>query len=348
MHTPWTLLGAVDRFVRLHFFGFTALLVLLGAASVMPDPPPGRLFLLLVVGLCFHDFAYVFNDVIDLPVDRTHPDRRLDYLVRGVITPRQALAFSFLQIPLAMGLAVWAGAGADALMCLAAGFVLMTVYDLWGKKCPIPPLTDLAQGLAWGSLAFLAALTLATEVNLLTWVAALHGAMFIFLINGVHGGLRDLDNDLARGRSTTASYFGARPFRERAPLPRSLRWFAMSIQLGLSATHFLPILTGDLVLTPFGSWALMVVLLGLEGVCIHFMLRVFEIHDPRWGQNFRVHLGLLQIPPMVLFSAHMSLWATLLVFLTMAWALLFLPVTREVAARTLARLLRMARRVHHG
>lgn len=348
MHTLWMLLGAVDRFVRLHFFGFTALLTLLGAASVRPNPPLDGLLLLVVVALCFHDFAYVFNDVIDLPVDRTHPDRQRDYLVRGVITPRQALFFSFVQIPLAMGVAWWAGAGADALVCLAAGFVLMTVYDLWGKKCPIPPLTDLAQGMAWGSLAFVAALTLTGEVNMLTWVAALHGAMFIFLINGVHGGLRDLDNDLARGRTTTASYFGARPFRERAPLPRSLRWFAMSIQLGLSVAHFLPILTGDLALEPLGLGLLIVVLLGLEGVCIHFMLRVFDVHAPRWGQDFRVHLGLLQVPPMVLFSAHMSLWLTLLVFLTMAWALLLLPVTREVFARALAHLLGMARRVRRG
>ena len=348
MHTPWTRLGAVDRFVRLHFFGFTALLLLLGAASVTPDPPLGRLILLLGVGLCFHDFAYVFNDVIDLPVDRTHPDRQLDYLVRGVITPRQALVFCFLHIPLGMGLALWAGAGADALICLALGFVLMTVYDLWGKKCPIPPLTDLAQGIAWGSLAVFAALTLAAHVNALTWVAALHGAMFIFLINGVHGGLRDLDNDLARGRSTTASYLGARPVREQVPLSRSLRWFAMSIQLGLSVVHLSPILTGDLVLTPFALWALTVALLVLEGMCIHFMLRVFAVHDPRWGQDFRVHLGLLQVPPMLLFSAHMSAWLTLLVFLTMAWALLFLPVTREVVARTLARLPGMARRMHHG
>lgn len=345
MHTPWTPFRAIDRFVRLHFFGFTALLLLLGAASVLPDPPIGRLLLLLGVGLCFHNFAYVFNDVIDLPVDRTHPDRQLDYLVRGDITSRQALVFSFLQIPLAMGLARWAGAGADALLCLAAGFVLMTVYDLWGKKCPIPPLTDLAQGIAWGSLAVFAALALAAEINSLTWVAALHGAMFIFLINGVHGGLRDLDNDLARGRSTTASYLGARPVHEQVPLSRSLRWFAMSIQLGLSVVHVLPVLTGTLALTPFGFWALIAMLLGLEAVCIHFMRRVFDVHHPRWGQDFRVHLGILQVPPMVLFAAHMSPWLTLLVFLTMAWALLFLPVTREVVARTLARLLGMAR---HG
>lgn len=348
MHSPWTRLRAVDRFVRLHFFGFTALLLLLGAASVIPDPPLGRLLLLLGVGLCFHDFAYVFNDVIDLPVDRTHPDRQLDYLVRGVITPGQALVFCFLQIPLAVGLALWAGAGADALICLSLGFVLMTVYDLWGKKCPIPPLTDLAQGIAWGSLSVFAALTLAAHVNWWTWVAALHGAMFIFLINGVHGGLRDLDNDLARGRSTTASYLGARPVREQVPLSRSLRWFAMSIQLGLSVVHLSPLVTGDLVLTPIALWGVSVTLLVLEGMCIHFMLRVFAVHDRRWGQDFRVHLGLLQVPPMVLFSAHMSPWLTLLVFLTMAWALLLLPVTRDVVARTLARLPGRARGMRHG
>lgn len=328
-----TLLRAIDRFVRLHFLGFTALLLLLGARSVEADPSLGELATLLVIGLCFHDFAYVFNDVIDLPVDRTHPDRQADYLVRGVISPGQALAFSLVQIPIALGVAWWMGAGPAALACLLIGFALMAVYDLWGKRCPIPPLTDLAQGLAWGSLALFAALALGHQPNLLTLVATLHGVLFIFLINGVHGGLRDLDNDLARGRLTTASYFGAKP---GAPISASLRRFALSIQVAMILTNLAPLLLGSLGFTGPRGVIVSALVVGLSLACLVYMARVFHVTDPRWARDFRIHLALLQVPPMVMFGAAMSPGLVALMFGTMAWSFMFLDVTWEIA-RDLAR-----------
>lgn len=325
---PLGLLRALDRFVRLHFFGFTALLILLGACSVEPDPGAASIATLLAIGLCFHNFAYVFNDVIDLPVDRTHPDRQTDYLVRGVITPGQALAFSLVQIPIALGLAAWSGAGLPAMTVLLVGFGLMTVYDLWGKRCPIPPLTDLAQGLAWGSLALFAALALGHEPTLLTWVAALHGVGFIFLINGVHGGLRDLDNDLARARLTTASYFGARPGQ---PIGASLRRFALTIQLAMIVVNLIPLLVGAFELSRLASLIVGALVVVLSLACLVYMVRVFHVTDPRWARDFRVHLGLLQLPPMVMFAAHMAIGPALLMFGTMIWAFLFLDITWAVA-----------------
>ncbi len=332
MPAPFAWLRAIDRFVRLHFFGFTALLLLLGACSVDPDPSPGSLALLLAIGLGFHNFAYVFNDVIDLPVDRTHPDRQADYLVRGVISPGQALAFALAQIPIALGLAWWLGAGAPAIGVLLVGFACMTVYDIWGKRCPIPPLTDLAQGLAWGSLALFAALALGHSPNLLTWVAVGHGVGFIFLINGVHGGLRDLDNDLARSRLTTASWFGARPGR---PIGRSLRRFAMAIQIAMIAINLVPLATGAFELARLATVVVSGLVVGLSLACLVYMVRVFHVTDPRWARDFRIHLGLLQLPPMVMFAAHMAIGPALLMFATMIWAFSFLDVT-WVVLRTLS------------
>lgn len=332
-----TLLRAIDRFVRLHFLGFTALLLLLGACSVETRPSPGALGLLLLIGLCFHNFAYVFNDVIDLPVDRTHPDRQDDYLVRGDVSPGQALAFSIAQIPLALLLAWWMGAGVAALLVLTAGFALMTVYDVWGKRCPIPPLTDLAQGLAWGSLALFAALALGHAPTLTTAVATLHGVLFIFLINGVHGGLRDLDNDLARGRITTASYFGAAPGQ---PLPPALRRFAMRIQIAMVLTNLAPLVLGSFGFAPLRHAIVLVLVVAVSLACLVYMARVFHVTDPRWQRDFRVHLALLQVPPMLLFGAAMPPALVALMFGTMAWSFLFLDVTWQLARELVAKVTR--------
>ncbi|MCA9684136.1 MAG: UbiA prenyltransferase family protein [Myxococcales bacterium] len=338
-----SLLRAIDRFVRLHFLGFTILLLLLGASSVEPSLGRegmrlGTLVALMLVGLCFHNFAYVFNDVIDLPVDRTHPDRQDDYLVRGTISVQAALGFSLAQIPLALVITWLAGGGLVAMAYLLVGFGFMTVYDLWGKRCPVPPVTDLCQGIAWGSLAPYAAVVLGHQPNLLTWVGGLHGLGFIFLINGVHGGLRDLDNDLARGRLTTASFFGARPASEGKGLPLGLRAFAMSIQLGLIALGLLPLLLDHPRLDPGLRTAAFVAVGAIELVCLIHMLRVFRWGHPCWGRDFRVHLGLLLVPPIILFAFHVDLALALFMLGATFWPFLFLDIAHQLLDELRSRL----------
>jgi 4-hydroxybenzoate polyprenyltransferase len=114
-----------------------------------------------------------------------------------------------LQIPITFLITWWVDGGLWAFVTLIVGFVFMTIYNLYGKRCPVPMLTDAAQGISWGSLVIYGSLTATGEVNSLSFVAASFGFAFLFLINGVHGGLRDLGNDLERECSTTAIYFGA-------------------------------------------------------------------------------------------------------------------------------------------
>lgn len=148
------------RFIRFPVIGASALLPLVGAATVAPHLPTGQIAALLSIAVTFHIYAYVLNDVADLPVDRTEPLRSAYPLVRGTIQPGQALAFALLQIPLALALTAWRGGGPFAYAALTASFGLMTVYDLWGKRLRFGPLTDLIQGLSWGAhLIYGAALT---------------------------------------------------------------------------------------------------------------------------------------------------------------------------------------------
>ncbi|HME69055.1 MAG TPA: UbiA family prenyltransferase, partial [Myxococcota bacterium] len=220
----------LDRFVRLHYFGFTSMLILLGAAAVSPvtDPAaastnsgPDKFLVggLLLVGLCFHIYSYVLNDVIDLDLDRTQRRRRLDPLVRGFVSREVALAFALLQFPLAFLLTLHLVhfqliANTPAFTALGVGFLLILVYNLWGKVCPFPPFTDLIQGLGWGSLVLVGALVADkhTDLNQLldrTGPLLAYATGFILLINGVHGGLRDLWTDKEQKKITTALFFGA-------------------------------------------------------------------------------------------------------------------------------------------
>ena len=329
----WQIVGSVDRFVRLHFWGFTFFLVLLGATSVSPHLTTWQMALTVTVAALFHNFAYVFNDVVDLPVDRTQPSRRQDYLVRGVIKPWQALVFSLAQIPLAVVLSFVGGVDEMGILALLAGFFLMAIYDLWGKKCFFPPLTDLIQGLGWGCLVLYGAYAVGGRPTLLTWAAFISGAGFIFLINGVHGGLRDLENDLQRRSRTTAIFFGSRPVGGAVSVHRPLKMFALAIQLLLIVTIVVPLATGAFNYSPRVYGVMVVVQVLLQAVNLRFMLRVFRTDQPSWGRDFRIHIFLLLLGPAIQFWAHMSgpvSWFFPVAFLC---PFLLVEVTTEVVVR---------------
>jgi 4-hydroxybenzoate polyprenyltransferase len=236
----WNWILAIDRFVRLYLVFFTATCVLLGAASIPHDLTIGQLSALLGVTLCFHIYTYTFNDVVDLSIDRINPARRQDLLVRGALTPGQVLLIAFVQPLLAILLTASLGAGAAAYVTLAAAFVLMGAYNVWGKRYRFPPLTDAIQGLAWGSLTIYAAQAIGAAPTALTWIVAAYLTVFTLLFNGIYGPFRDLASDFAAGAKTTAIVFGARPAsagRGRY-VPRILSayaWCILVILVGMNA-----------------------------------------------------------------------------------------------------------------
>ena len=212
----------LDRYIRLHYFGYTSTLILLGGFAAGIER--GRIGIigdhwitlvgsLLATGISFQIYAYVLNDVIDLEVDFTQEKRRRDPLIRGAVRWSTALALALVQIPASLLFLWMVGAPWQAFAALLAGFALMTVYNRWGKVCPFPPLTDLAQALAWGSLVWVGAFTAESPSSAthwaIVWGVFIFGAGYILSINGIHGGLRDLRNDCDQGRKTTALLLGA-------------------------------------------------------------------------------------------------------------------------------------------
>jgi len=197
--------------IRVSALSFTLLLPLLGAASSQRELPVEQALVLVGIALAFHVFAYVLNDVADLWVDRTEPLRADSPLVQGTLTRRKALWLALLQPPIAFALALHAGAAPSALLMLGIAFLAMTGYNLYGKRCPWPLLTDSLQALGWCALLLFGAVceTPVTRADL-PWLVS-YVFIYVLLINGLHGGVRDLANDFERGARTTAVWLGARP-----------------------------------------------------------------------------------------------------------------------------------------
>jgi 4-hydroxybenzoate polyprenyltransferase len=220
----------IYKFVRLPAIGFTAILPVLGAATTGVSLDVRLWMGLLAVAALFHVFAYVHNDVVDLDLDRTEP-WRADYpLVQGAIQPRHALLVALLQVPLGFLVSLWIDAGVAALGALAAAFALMAAYNLFGKRCRWPLFTDAVQGLGWCALAVFGGLVAGEAPRGATWLLAAHVFVYVLMVNGVHGSLRDLDNDRRMGARTTAVYFGARRRGDRLVLPRGFIAYGLALQ----------------------------------------------------------------------------------------------------------------------
>jgi hypothetical protein len=139
---------------------------------------------------------------------------------------------------------MWLALGGSglALLCLIWAALGMTLYNFWGKRSPLPPLTDLLQGSSWASFLLFGALVVGQPTPQ-TWMAAGFIMVYILLVNGVNSSLRDLASDFAFGARTTALWLGARPFPpNQFAIPNRLRIFAYFWQfvLGMLAP-FLPV-----------------------------------------------------------------------------------------------------------
>jgi 4-hydroxybenzoate polyprenyltransferase len=238
---------ATDAYLaaRVSTLGFTLLLPLAGAAFAAGGLAPAAAGPLLLVAVSFHLFAYLLNDVADLRVDRTEPLRADSPLVRGVLSPRLAAWIALAQVPLAFGIALAAGLPRAALGWLATAFAGIAVYDLAGKRCPLPPATDAVQAAGWCALLLFGAAS-AGEVSGagLAW-PVVYVVLYVLMTNGVHGGLRDLANDRAAGARTTALWLGARADAGGGvAIPRRLAAYALALQAGLCAAAPLAIADG--------------------------------------------------------------------------------------------------------
>ena len=297
--------GVIDfgLLIRFSALGGTIILPLMGAAAASRDVAGYQIAGLIGVAVAFHIFAYVFNDVVDLPVDRTEPRRAVFPLVRSTVQPWQALAFAWLQVPLGLALTAWLGGGEPAFAALGAGFALMAVYDLWGKRAPFPPLTDAVQGLAWGALVAYGALAVSGHLTGLTMVVFAFVVVFIVMANGVHGSLRDLANDLKCGVRSTAIMMGARPRGAMGlAIPRPLTRYALALQVILTGITMWPLARNDFDYTPMGRSITLAAILALAALSLRLLRTAASSADDRQDMlaagmlHLLVSLGALVVP----------------------------------------------------
>jgi 4-hydroxybenzoate polyprenyltransferase len=236
----------IKQFVHLRRFAFTVFLPLMGAATAAGQVTAAHIFTIIGTAFSFHVFTYVLNDVVDLPVDRLMPKRAGHPLVRGEIAPKTALGIALLQIPALLLTVWWMSISTPALAALIVAILCMSIYDLWGKRNPFPPVTDLIQALSWGSLTLYGAWVVGNP-SFLTFILASVFVVFILLMNGVFEGVIDIEEDSAAQLKTTAMVFGVKPraSAEMPVIPAGLLLYCIVLELILSALNLTPLIRND-------------------------------------------------------------------------------------------------------
>jgi 4-hydroxybenzoate polyprenyltransferase len=290
-------LRAIFDVGRLSESGLALTCVIIGASSGAESMDArglgvsaGTLSVLLAVGLAYHGVAFGLNEIIDLPIDRTNPGRAHAALVSGrasvpaawiIVCVLAATSFSLdaLRFP----------HGHTPLAYLGGGYLCLIGYDMLTKRSRWPGLHDMLLALGCAALLCYAAARTG-GITGPTLLAALAVALFVLLINGVHGGLRDLDNDTRHAGLTTAAALGAQIDRSGVfVLTRQLIAYAWTLNVAMGivvalATLSSPSRGGRFPLT---LGALLATALGL--VALGFGLR--QRHD---AARFR-RLGAIHI-----------------------------------------------------
>jgi 4-hydroxybenzoate polyprenyltransferase len=305
------------RFLRFEYLPFALILPLIGAASVTARLTLPQLIGLLGSAFALHVFISIENDVVDLPLDRTHPSRADYPLVKGTIGRGQALAIALLQIPIAVGLTLLLGGSAWAYAAIGLSAGMMTIYNLWGKRAFFPPLTDLVQGIGFGAITLYGAAAVGdlTPLTLIVFAAVVAWMMLTNLL----GGLRDLTNDLTRNMCTTPIRLGARPTHTGQTHPRWMRVYAYTWQGVMIGLALLALIDNPLGYAP-ATQALVAVAILLLGWAAVWLLAVFSraaVDYPTMIAVGRLQMLASSLPIAALYTPYLDaapLLALLLVF----------------------------------
>lgn len=286
-------------FIRGSALGGTMIIAALGGFAGDPRLSVATFAGILVVALCFHTFAYVTNDLVDLPLDRVA--RPVSPLVTGWIRPGPALVAGLVPVPVAAVVATgFGGLGAGALVILAVA--TMAVYNLYGKRAPVPPVTDAVQGVSWASLLLVAATMTGGPWNALVWTLAAFAVVFILMANGIHGSVRDLGVDRQFGVRSTAIVYGAEPTADgRVAFPRGLTTYALALHVVALGLLWGSVLRDDAGYSGRGRLVVFCLLLLVTLLSSHFLAVALRHREGRALRSAgMLHLVTMLAAPVVL------------------------------------------------
>lgn len=167
----------------------------------------------IAVVLTYHIYGSLQNDLIDLPRDKTNPDRANYPLVKGTISSRVAFLLMCLQPLLLLCFLYLLQAPLAAYMSIAIALFTITIYNFLNKKSKYPIVMDIIQSVAFCTPIFFGA-SFAGNISIVIYFSFFISFIWMTFLN-LLGGIRDLHSDYSFGVNTSPISLGSRPLSEK-------------------------------------------------------------------------------------------------------------------------------------
>jgi len=195
------------RLMRFHSISSETTIILLGAL-VMGQRDLRLLGVVFIIGFFGHIFGYVLNDYADLKVDKKSDELQKKPLVSGQISKNNALILAISAAILAFSITFVYFPNLLSIIILIFTAIFSLTYDFFGKK--IPFLSDYIVGIALFLFCLFGASTVTHEFDSLIYYVCLIFFFDIVYINGIEGGIKDVDHDYLAGAKTVVTLLGAK------------------------------------------------------------------------------------------------------------------------------------------
>jgi len=269
-----------------------------------------HLFLLFLIGFFGHTCGFVLNDIFDFEIDKHNKELKDRPLISGTISIKKAWIFFIFSLIIAFAIAIYLSFITQKyfpLIILFFSAITIIIYDKISKKLP---LMDIFDSLAVFLLILYGATTVSGDlyhINNLAWIVCLIGAIQVFYMQIVAGGLKDIKNDYNKGAKTLAVKLGVRVSQSNLlQVPISFKIISYLIQITNIAFVFLPFLIvfKDRAPIHYIIW----ILLGFISILMFFVsnrllsMKYFERNKMRklLGSHFSINFSLVPIMLMAL------------------------------------------------
>ena len=288
-------------------------------AIAMGDFNIFHLTLLFIIGFFGHTYGFVLNDILDYKIDKNNKEISDRPLLSGTISLKKAWIFAIISLIISFGIAIYYSFIFDRyfpLLILAASATLITIYDAISKKWV---LMDIFDTVAVFMLILYGVTTVSGNIRGITnlaWIVCILGAVQVFFMQLVPGGLKDIKNDYETGANTVAVKLGVRVTQSgilTVPISyKIVSYFIQIIDICLVILPFIIIFTHREIIH-YIIWILLALVSVLMFVITHKFLNMkyFDRGKMRklLGSHFSINFALVPIMLMAL-----NPWTILIVF----------------------------------
>ncbi len=291
----------------------TGIAPVLGALS-MNENNLFSLFVLFIIGCLSHIYGFVFNDYIDVKIDKESGELRERPLVGGTIKRKNALFFAVGSMILSWIFALYFFSSFHnfliVISVLIFADILATIYNFVSKKTPG---MDFFVASAVFFLIMFGAATVSVNITKFALVVALIGFIQVLFMNMINGGLKDIDHDCVAGGKTVAVALGVKVEKGKMITPNSFRIVAYSI----AVIHLFLVFTPFIFLgLNYSIWQILLIVF-LSIITLYFVTKMLTMKT-FIRKNVRKNIGLhvifmYALAPIMLMS--LNGWIGLLAFI---------------------------------